>query len=330
MTTKLKYFLALNRALHEEMSRDERVILIGEDIGESGGIFSQTRGIYDKFGPNRVRDTPIAEGGFVSMCVGAAAAGLRPIIEIGFEDFVTACMDSIVNQAAKLRYMLGGQVSVPIVLYTFGGGGLSAGPQHSQSFASWFAHVPGLKVVTPSTPRDVLGLFKSAVRDNNPTLCLLGKQLIGSSGIVPNEDRDFLIPIGKSEIKKEGTDVSLVTFSQMVPVALKAAEQLESKHKISMEVIDLRTISPLDIETIISSIKKTKNLCVLQEAMSPCSVASEVLAQIAEYSTNILSNSPIRICPPFTPSPFAPQLEKVYLPDENNVISKVLKMISVR
>jgi len=242
---KSKYYQALTRALREEMARDERVFLMGEDVGESGGIFAQTRGLYKEFGASRVRDTPIAENGFVSAAVGAAMTGMRPVVEIGFEDFVTCCMEPLVNQAAKLGYMLGGQVSVPMLLYTFGGGGVNAGPQHSQSLAAWFAHVPGLKVVTPSTPADVLGLVKSGIRDDNPVICLLSKKLIGSSGEV-GDGEDTLVPLGRARIAREGRDVTIVAVGQMLQVALKAAAALEQQG-VDAEVIDPRTISPIDI-----------------------------------------------------------------------------------
>ena len=324
--SKLKYFLALNRAIREEMSRDENVVLIGEDVGESGGIFSQTRGLYNEFGELRVRDTPIAEGGFVTMAVGAAATGLRPVIEIGFGDFVTACMDGLVNQAAKLRYMLGGQVKVPLVLYTFSGGGLAAGPQHSQCLESWFAHIPGLKVISPSTPMDLLGLFKTAIRDDDPVICFLGKQLVGTSGEVPQDTKDYLIPLGKADVKIEGKDITIVTFSQMTPIVMKVAESLKSNHGINAEVIDLRSISPLDIETVIKSVSKTGSLCVVQESQSPCSVASEVISKVVEYDSKILYKNPLRITPPFTPSPFSPNLENIYRPSQASIKSQILKL----
>ena len=325
--SKLKYFLALNRAINEEMSRDENVVLIGEDVGESGGIFSQTRGLYDQFGSLRVRDTPIAEGGFVTMAVGAAATGLRPIIEIGFGDFVTACMDGLVNQAAKLRYMLGGQVKVPLVLYTFSGGGLAAGPQHSQCLESWFAHIPGLKVISPSTPSDLLGLFKTAIRDDDPVVCFLGKQLVGTSGEVPEGKEDFLIPLGKADIKIEGKDITIVTFSQMTPIVIKVADSLQKNNGISAEVIDLRSISPLDIDTVINSAKKTGVLCVVQEAQSPCSIASEVISRVFEYDNKVLLKRPLRVTPPFTPSPFSPNLENIYRPSKELIESQILKLL---
>lgn len=320
--TRIKYFQALNRALHEEMQRDERVILLGEDVGESGGIFAQTRGLHAEFGPLRVRDTPIAENGFVSAAVGAAMTGLRPVVEIGFEDFLTCCMDPLVNQAAKLRYMLGEQVSVPMLLYTFGSGGVNAGPQHSQSLAAWFAHVPGLKVVMPATPRDVLGLVKAGIRDDNPVLCLLGKKLIGSAGEVPEPGTDFVLELGRASILRAGDAATVVAIGQMVPVALQAADQL-SGQGLAVEVIDPLTVSPLDMETIAASVRRTGRLVVVQEAHAPCSVAAEIVARIAETPGNGLRACPIRVTPPFVPSPFAPTLEAAYRPGPERVVEAV-------
>ena len=323
----IKYYQALTRALKEEMTRDESVMLLGEDVGPSGGIFAQTRGLHGAFGDLRVRDTPIAENGFVSAAVGAAMTGLRPVVEIGFEDFLTCCMDPLVNQAAKLRYMLGGQVSVPLLLYAFGGGGVNAGPQHSQSLAAWFAHVPGLKVVMPATPRDVLGLVKSSIRDDNPVLCLLSKKLIGTSGEVEGADDETLVPLGRAEIARSGADVSLVTIGQMRRAGLAAAEQLEAEG-IEAEVIDLRSISPLDTETLLASVEKTGRLAVVQESHAPCSVAAEVLAVAAERIERPLRARPRRIAPPFAPSPFTPALEKAYIPDSPRIAETIRRMVA--
>ena len=323
---RVKYYQALTRALKEEMTRDEHVVLLGEDVGSSGGIFAQTRGLHAAFGDLRVRDTPIAENGFVSAAVGAAMTGLRPVVEIGFEDFLTCCMDPLVNQAAKLRYMLGGQVSVPLLLYTFGGGGVNAGPQHSQSLAAWFAHVPGLKVVIPATPRDVLGLVKSGIRDDNPVLCLLSKKLIGITGEVEGTGDETLVPLGRSEIARPGADVSLVTIGQMRQAGLAAAEQLGAEG-IEAEVVDLRSISPLDTGTLLESVKKTGRLAVVQEAHAPCSVAAEVLAVAAERIAGSLRTRPRRIVPPFAPSPFTPALEKAYIPDPSRIAETIREMV---
>jgi pyruvate/2-oxoglutarate/acetoin dehydrogenase E1 component len=327
MMPQLKYYQALTRAIKEEMTRDESVILLGEDVGASGGIFAQTRGLYKAFGSERVRDTPIAENGFMAAAVGAAMTGLRPIVEIGFEDFLTACMDPLVNQAAKLRYMLGGQVSIPLVVYAFGGGGVNAGPQHSQSLAAWFAHVPGLKVVMPATPADVLGLMKSSIRDNNPVLCLLNKKLIGSSGEVPADE--YLVPLGKADIRRSGKDVTVVAFGQMVQSALKAAEQLNSDG-IEIEVIDARSVSPLDMPTIHQSVEKTGYLAVVHEAHGPFGMGAEIIASVAETSLAYLKASPRRITPPFAPSPFTPVLEQMYLPSPERIATTIREMLENR
>ncbi|MCY4153057.1 MAG: alpha-ketoacid dehydrogenase subunit beta [Aestuariivita sp.] len=324
---RLKYYQALTRALREEMVRDERVFLMGEDVGESGGIFAQTRGLYQQFGSARVRDTPIAENGFVSAAVGSAMTGMRPVVEIGFEDFVTCCMEPLVNQAAKLGYMLGGQISVPMVLYAFGGGGLNAGPQHSQSLAAWFAHVPGLKVVIPSTPADVLGLMKSAIRDENPVICLLCKKLIGLTGEVESEG-DHLVPIGRARVARSGSDVTIVAVGQMLPIALKAARML-STDGVEAEVIDPRSISPLDEDTILTSVEKTGRLCIVHEAHGPFGVGSEIIARIAEKSLTSFRVPPLRVTPPFAPSPFAPSLEELYLPTSASVYEAVCGLIAI-
>jgi pyruvate dehydrogenase E1 component beta subunit len=321
---RIKYYQALTRALREEMERDERVILLGEDVGESGGIFAQTRGLHKAFGAKRVRDTPIAENGFVSAAVGAAMTGMRPVVEIGFEDFVTSCMEPLVNQAAKLRYMLGGQVSVPLLLYAFGGGGLSAGPQHSQSLAAWFAHVPGLKVVMPSTPADVLGLVKSGIRDDNPVICLLSKKLIASAGDVP--DGEHLVPLGQAETKRKGSDVTLVAFGQMVGEALNAATELAAGG-IEAEIVDPRSASPLDVDTIVASVQRTGRLAVVHEGHGPFGLGAEVIAATAERALPSLRAAPLRITPPFAPSPFAPALEKAYLPNAASIAAAVKGLV---
>lgn len=323
---QLKYYQAFNRALREEMARDERVILMGEDVGASGGIFAQPRGLHAAFGGSRVRDTPIAENGFMSAAVGAAMTGLRPVVEIGFEDFLTACMDPLVNQAAKLRYMLGGQVSIPLLVYTFGSGGVNAGPQHSQSFAAWFAHVPGLKVVMPSSPADALGLVKAGIRDDNPVICLLSKKLIGTTGEVPEDGVDHVIPLGQAGIVREGTDATIVAFGTMVPVAAKAAAAL-AQDGISAEVIDPRSVSPLDFPAIRKSVEKTGRLIVVHEAHGQFGPGAEILARMSEEAFGVLKAAPRRVTPPFAPSPFTPSLEKLYLPSAERIADAVSSMV---
>lgn len=322
---RLKYYAMLTRAIREEMARDPSVVLIGEDVGASGGIFAQTRGLFDTFGPVRVRDMPVAESGFVSMAVGAAATGLRPVVEIGFEDFLTACMDPLVNQAAKLRYMLGGQVKVPLTLYCFGGGGVQAGPQHSQSLAAWFMHVPGLRVVMPTTPRDVLGLTKAAIRDDNPVLVLLSKALVGSTGLVETEG-DVIVPFGEAATLREGADATLVAMGTMVAPALAAATALEAEG-LSVEVIDPRSLSPLPCEAIAASCRRTRRLVVVHEAMGPCGPGAEIITRMVERPDIRLVAPPLRIHPPFAPSPFAPSLEALYRPSVERITDEVRMII---
>lgn len=321
---KSKYYQALTRGIREEMRRDENVVVMGIDVGESGGIFAQTKGLYKEFGPNRVRDTPISENGFVSAAVGAAMTGLRPVVEIGFEDFLTCCVEPLVNQAAKLRYMLGGQVSVPMLLYTFGGGGVNAGPQHSQVLASWFAHIPGLKVVTPSTPADVLGLVKSGIRDNNPVLCLLSKKLIGTTGEIPDDD-DYLVPLGKADVRREGKDLTIVANGQIALIALQAAALL-AEQGVEAEVIDVRSISPLDDETILASVRRTGRLLVVHEGYGPFGIGAEIVARVCESAHADLKSAPLRLTGPFAPSPFTPTLEKLYIPDAQSIATQALKL----
>lgn len=325
---RMKYYQALTRALREEMRRDESVILMGVDVGASGGIFAQTRGLYKEFGAERVRDTPIAENGFVSAAVGAAITGLRPIVEIGFEDFLTCCVEPLVNQAAKLRYMLGGQVKVPLFLYTFGGGGVNAGPQHSQCLSSWFAHIPGLKVVNPASPSDVLGLAKAGIRDNNPVICMLSKKLIGTTGEVVAEGEDFLIPLGQAAIKRAGSDVTIVAIGQMVGQALEAAKLLTDEG-IEAEVVDPRSVSPLDIDTIVESVRRTGRLCVVHEGYGAYGLGAEIVAGVTERARTFFKTSPVRLTGPNAPSPFTPLLEKIYIPNAVSIADAVRPLVRI-
>jgi len=319
---EIRYILAINEALKEEMERDEDVVLIGEDVGIPGGAFGASRGLYDRFGPERVFDTPISEAGIMGLAAGAAACGLRPIVEIMFMDFMTVCMDGIVNQIAKMRYMFGSQYTVPIVIRTPAGGGLNAGPQHSQSLEAWFAHVPGLKVVMPGTPYDVKGLLKSAIRDDNPVIVVENKTLYALKGPVPEEE--YLVPIGKADIKREGTDVTVVATSRMVHEALKAADLL-GQENINIEIIDLLSISPWDKETVLNSVAKTHRLVIAHEAVKSFGVGAEISAVVAEEIMEELDAAIMRVGAPFVPIPFS--LEKAYLPNADDVIKAVKKTL---
>ena len=319
---EIRYIGGIKEAIREEMERDDRVVLIGEDVGKPGGSFGASRGLIDQFGPDRVIDTPISEAGFVGMAAGAAACGLRPIVEIMFMDFMTVCMDGIVNQIAKMRYMFGSQYSMPIVIRTPCGGGLNAGPQHSQCLEAWFAHVPGLKVVMPSTPYDVKGILKSAIRDNNPVIVVENKALHALKGEIPEEE--YTIPIGKADVKKSGCDVTVVATSRMVHESLKAA-QILSKDNIDIEIIDLISISPWDKEAIFLSVSKTHHLVVAHEAVKQFGIGAEIAATVAEEIMDELDAPIVRIGAPFVPVPFS--LEHAYLPNAQDVIAGVRKVL---
>lgn len=317
---EIRYIWAINEAIKEEMERDDKVVLIGEDVGTPGGSFGATRGLYDLFGPERIFDTPISEAAITGLAAGAAACGLRPIVEIMFMDFMTICMDGIVNQIAKMRYMFGSQFKVPVVIRTPSGGGLNAGPQHSQSLEAWFAHVPGLKVVMPATPYDVKGLLKSAIRDDNPVVFIEHKALHALKGSIP--EKEYLVPIGKADIKKKGTDVTVVAVSKMVHESLKASEIL-AQDGINIEVIDLLTISPWDRETIFDSVAKTHRLVIAHEAVKNFGVGAEISAAVSEEILDELDAPIMRVGAPFVPIPFS--LEKAYLPNAEQIIAAVKK-----
>jgi len=320
---EVRYIRAITEALREEMARDEAVFVIGEDVGYPGGSFSATRGLLEEFGERRVRDTPISEAAIVGLALGAATQGLRPVVEIMFMDFLTVCMDQIVNQVAKTRYMFGGQYQLPLVIRTPGGGGLQAGPQHSQCLESWFAHVPGLKVVMPATPYDVKGLLKTAIREDNPVLFVENKALYGLKGNIPEEE--YLVPIGQARVQRPGKDVTVVATSRMVHQSLDAAGIL-SKEGIDVEVIDLMTISPLDKETIFKSVEKTSKLVIAHEAVKAFGIGAEISALVCEEMIDCLDAPILRVGAPFTPVPF--NLEHLYLPNCEDVIKAVKKVLA--
>jgi pyruvate dehydrogenase E1 component beta subunit len=316
----LTYAQALAEAMAEELRRDPAVVLWGIDIGPYGGAFGATQGLFGEFGPERVIDMPVSEAGYTGAGVGAAATGLRPVVELQFSDWITIASDMLINQAAKMRYMFGGVISVPLVLRAPVGGYLSAAAQHSHMFESMFAFVPGLKVVLPATPHDAKGLLKSAIRDNNPVIFFEHKQLYEVEGHVPEEE--YTIPLGQAEVKREGADVTLVTYSYMVTKSLAAAEEL-ANDGISVEVVDLRTVDPLDEETILASIRKTHRLVVVQETWPKCSVSSEVAAIAAEKALDYLDEPVARVTAREVPNPFAPVLEEYVLPSEEKIIAAV-------
>ncbi|MCE7983740.1 MAG: alpha-ketoacid dehydrogenase subunit beta [Caldilinea sp. CFX5] len=328
----MSYREAINEAMRLEMRRDSRVILIGEDVtGAShsdspdhldawGGVLGVSQGLVHEFGRERIRDTPITESGFMGAGVGAAATGLRPIVELMFIGFMGVCLDQITNQAAKMRYMFGGKAEIPLVIRTMIGAGFRAAAQHSDSIYSSFVHFPGLKVVAPSTPADAKGLLAAAVRDNDPVIFCENKVLYDTKGLVP--EGEYVVPLGKADIKREGSDATVVAISRMVHVALDAANQL-AKDGINIEVIDPRSLSPLDDETILSSIRRTGRLIVVDEDNPRCSVATDIATLAATQAIEYLTAPVKLVTAPHAPVPFSPSLEDFYVPTPKRVVSAV-------
>ncbi len=317
---ELEYREAIKEAIIEEMDRDKSVFLIGEDIGVYGGAFRAYKGLLDKYGPERVVNTPISEIGIVGAAVGAALTGQRPVAEMMFIDFTTLAMDQIVNQAAKIRYMTGDSLNVPMVLRTQGGAGKGVAAQHSQSLEAWFYHIPGLKVVMPATSYDVKGLLKTAIRDNNPVIFIEHKTIYLLKGEVPEEE--YTIPFGEADIKKEGSDITIVAYSNMLFKALEAARDLE-KEGISCEVIDPRTLVPMDFNTIVESVKKTNNLVVVTEACRRGSIASDIVAKVTEKAFDWL-DAPAKIVAGLnTPIPYNSTLEQASIPHKKDIVATV-------
>ncbi len=321
---EITYVQALREALREEMLRDERVFLMGEDIAEHGGAFGVTRDLWREFGKKRVRNTPISEAAIVGAGIGAALCGLRPVVEVMFIDFATLAVDQIVNQAAKLRYMSGGMLKVPLVIRTQGGAGRGNAAQHSQSLEAWFVHIPGLKVIMPSTPYDAKGLLKAAIRDENPVLFIEHKLLYPTTGLVPEEE--YILPIGVADIKRRGDDVTIVATSRMVLLALEAAKQLEGEG-ISVEIVDPRTLKPLDVKTIAESVKKTGRVVIVVEGHKTCGFASELATRIMEEAFDSL-DAPIQIVAgKDVPLPYAENLERAAIPQVEDIISAVRRIL---
>ncbi len=322
---EINFVDALNEAFHEEMERDDKVICLGEDV-ELAYVFGVTKGLKDRFGGDRVRDTPISELGFVGAAVGAAMAGYRPVVEIMFMDFIMLAMDPLVNQAAKLRYMLGGQLSIPLVVRTPGGGGVQYGPTHSQVLEAWFMQVPGLKVACPSDPADGKGLLKSAIRDDNPVFFCEHKMLYKQKGPVP--DGEHIVPFGQAAVKREGTDITLIGVGYQVGNCLRAAEEL-AEEGISAEVMDPRTVAPLDTATLAESVRKTNRCVVVEEGHLRSGVGAEISAAIQEEAFDYLDAPIGRVAALNAPVPFEPGMEDFVLPNAGNVVEAAKKALGV-
>jgi pyruvate dehydrogenase E1 component beta subunit len=318
------YVEALREALAEEMRRDPRVFILGEDV-RFAYTFAVTKGLVDEFGEERIRDTPISENGIVGVGVGSAMSGMKPVAEIQFEDLILLAMDQLVNQAAKMRYMSGGQVRVPLVVRTPGGFWGSFGPHHSQNFESMFMHTPGLRVAVPSTAYDAKGLLKTAIRGDDPVLFLEHKRLYQMQGEVPDEE--YLIPFGSASVKQEGDDLTIVATHLMLHRSLEAAEKLAAKG-IQAEVIDPRTVVPLDKKTILSSVEKTGRLIIVEEGCQTAGIGSEISAMVAEEGIAFLDAPIKRIGVPDTPIPFSPPLETYLIPDTDRIVKVATSLFS--
>ena len=320
----LTYRDALNQALREEMHRDKDVFLMGEEVGVYQGAYKVSRGLLEEFGPMRVVDTPITELGFAGVGVGAAMVGLRPVIEFMTWNFALLAIDQVVNSAAKMRYMSGGQVGVPMVFRGPGGSALQLGAQHSQAFEAWYAHVPGLKVVMPATPADAKGLLKAAIRDDNPVVFIEGEMLYNTKGEVP--EGEHVVPIGKAEVKRAGADVTLICHSKTVSVALKAAEQLAAE-EIEAEVVDLRTIRPLDVETVVGSVAKTHRAVIVEEGWPFAGIGAQVVDIIQREAFDELDAPILRVTGADVPMPYNKQLEKAAKADPAKVVDAVRRSL---
>jgi acetoin:2,6-dichlorophenolindophenol oxidoreductase subunit beta len=327
MMREITYAQAIREALREEMSRDDRVLIMGEDVGVFGGIFKATEGLYKEFGPDRVMDTPISEAAIAGTATGAALLGLRPVCEIMFMDFITIASDQIVNQAAKMRYMFGGQAQVPAVFRTNIGAGRSSAAQHSQSLHAWIMHVPGLRLVLPSCPYDAKGLLKTAIRDDNPVVFVEHKLLYTTTGPVPEEE--YTIPFGQAKIRRDGDDVTLIALSAMVNRALEAAEQLKNE-QISVEVVDPRTLNPLDLKTLVLSLKKTHRAVVVDEGCLTGGVGAELSALLQEHAFDYLDAPVKRVAAPDVPVPFSPTLEKLVTPSVEQIMAAVKQVMYIK
>ncbi|HTJ63704.1 MAG TPA: alpha-ketoacid dehydrogenase subunit beta [Alphaproteobacteria bacterium] len=322
---ELRYNHAVNRAMADAMAADPTVVLFGEDVAGAGGVYGATRGLRDRFGAERVRDTPISEAAFVGLAVGAALSGLKPIVEISFIDFMTFAMDAMVNQAAKMRTMFGGQVSVPMVLRTQNGGGAGSGPQHSQCLEAWFAHVPGLKVVCPGDPASAYGLLRAAIADPDPVIVIEHKALYAMR--VPEPEALPILPIGKAVIVRPGRDLTIVSYGGALRAVAETAATL-SAEGIEAEIVDLRSIQPWDEAAVLNSLSHTHRLLIVHEAVEAFGVGAEIAARMADIGFDELDAPILRVGAPFMPSPIAKALERRYMPNTNSILAAVRRLLA--
>ncbi len=321
---ELSYRESIGYGMAQELASDSRVVLVGEDVGAAGHVFKSTVGLFDRFGPDRVRDTPISEQAFVGAAMGAAMTGLRPIVMLMYADFLGVCWDMVANEIAKTRYMTGGQVTIPLVLHADSGAGLRMGAQHSQSVENWAMAIPGLKVAAPSTPADVVGLMAAAVRCDDPVLVLTHKYLYSTKGEVP--DGEVVAELGKAAVRRSGSSATVVALGAMVPEALRAAEMLEAEG-ISLEVIDLRTLVPLDVTAVLDSVGRTARLFTVEENPRLCGWGAELASIVAEEAVWNLDGPIVRITAPHVPMPAAPNLEDATLPRAERIVERIRKAL---
>ncbi len=320
----VSYREALNQAMREEMQRDDRVFLIGEEVGYYQGAFKVSKGFVEEFGPDRVLDTPITEAGFTGLAVGAAMTGLRPIVELMTFNFGILALDQIVNNAAKIRYMSGGQLSVPMVIRGPGSAAHQLAAQHSQSLEAWFCHVPGLKVIAPATPHDAKGLLKAAIRDDNPVIFIEAQLLYGTKGEI--QEGDALLPIGKADIKRTGNDVTIAAYSKMLLLALEAADDL-ARQGIDVEVVDLRTLKPLDVDTLVQSVQKTGRLVIVEEGWGFAGFGAQIAESVYSVAFDALDGPIVRVTGEDVPMPYSRPLEDLAIPDRPRIIHAVKQVL---
>jgi len=323
---ELPYIAAVTEAVRQVLLEQDNAFIAGEDVGQAGSVFGYYRGLYEEFGAERVVDTPISEKGIMGLGIGAAATGLRPIVDVMFMDFLGECMDEVSNQMAKMRYMFGGSAALPMTVLTMAGAGMSMAAQHSQSLEAWLAHLPGIKVVMPATAYDVKGLIIAAARDNNPVFVIMNKLSLGLRGVVP--EAPYEVPIGKASVVREGSNLTIVAISRMVHEAVKAAEELR-QYDVDAEVVDVRSIQPFDTETVVASVKKTHRAMVVHEAVRFGGIGGEIAAQIQEEAFDSLDAPVARVGAPFSPVPFSPVLEQAYIPNAARIVAEARRTLGV-